>query len=186
MRMETFYQHPLRFSQVAFKVQSVLKSLQQKAKDEFELNALRYIVNRITEINFQVQFSHLIDQLNIPRNLVTVNDIDKVVKVGNEYKAIFELKVRRKLNGYIKVPKSQFNVLRYFSLELGIPVFYLTKLPNGMFHLVDLDSLKIYDFETVTNNYEQLNGKFVKIPVNQGLLLDRKSLIRELSTILTW
>ncbi|WP_457548712.1 hypothetical protein [Archaeoglobus sp.] len=186
MRMETFYQQPVRFSQVVCKVQNTLKSMQQKAKDEFELNALRYIVNRITEINFQVQFSNLIDQTGIERNAITVNDIDKIVKVGNEFKAIFELKVRRKLNGYIKVPKSQFNVLRYFSIELNVPVYYLTKLPNGMYHLVELDMLKVYDVENVTDKYEQLNGKFVKIPISQGLLLDKRELIRKLSTILAW
>ncbi|ADB57969.1 hypothetical protein [Archaeoglobus profundus] len=186
MRMETFYQQPVRFSKVICKVQKVLRSMQQSAKDEFELNALRYIVNRLTEINFQVQFSSLIDQTGIERSAITVNDIDKIVKVGNEFKAIFELKVRRKLNGYIKVPKSQFNVLRYFSLELNVPVYYLTKLPNGMYHLLELDLLKVYNEEHVTDKYEQLNGRFVKIPISQGLLLDRKELIRELSTILAW
>ena len=158
MRMETFYENPRKFAGVVYKVQNLLKNMRDTTKDEFELNALRYITNRLTEINFQVQFSSMINETGINPNLITVNDIDKIVRLGREFKAIFELKVRRKENEYIRIPKSQFNTLHYIHAYLGIPVFYLVKLPHNKYKLIELDFLKHYAYESIKDDYYQLRG----------------------------
>jgi len=178
--METFYQAPGYFSHAVSKIQGTLVELKKRLHNQFEKDVVTYIQNRITEINFQIYFSYLLNQTGIEN--IVVNDIDKIVRVGNEFKAIFELKTRRRVqNGFIRVPKSQWLTLRAISESLDIPVFYLIKLPYNYFKLVKLN---FWRTEALKDVYYQYQDLYVKIPLKEGLTLNEDELIIAIMDIL--
>jgi len=183
MRMDLLYCNVNRFSSVVTNVQRMLIEMKRRA-NPFERDCLTYIINRLTEIKCQMRFSRLLFDTGV-RNVV-VNDVDKVVRVGDEFKAIFELKVRRRKERYIKVNASQLTTYKYMVEKLGIPVYYLIFLPNNRFQLIKIDYWSDYDIVETNTYVKHLNDRFAVIPVEDSEVYDRELLVMELQDILGW
>jgi len=187
MKMEVFYEQPGKFSHVISKIQRLLIDLKQKTKDKFEKDVITYIQNRLTEINFQIYFSYLLNEASVYIDKpIVINDIDKVIRVNSNFKAIFELKVRRRdhsvlRNKCIRVPYGQWNTLKLLSEKLNVPVFYLIKLPDDIFKLIKLN---FWRTELINYGNPHVQGTYVSIPLNEGLTLNETELINILMDIL--
>jgi|GEM_PF-6438474 len=182
MRMDLLYFNANRFSQIVSKVQEVIAEM-RKDTNPFERDVLNYVLNRLTEIKCQMKFSRLLFDTGI-KNIV-VNDVDKIVRVGNEFKAIFELKVRRKSDKFIKINASQLTTYKYLAEKLGINVYYLIFLPRNQYQLVRLNYLEDYDIVQIDAPVKHLNDRFAVIPLDEQEIYDRDFLIAELHDILT-
>lgn len=184
LRIEEFYNQPKEFARVISKIQSLLAH-EKKKVNEFERNAITYIQNRLTELSFSIYFSSVMENVKVANKLdnLTINDIDKVVRVDDEIRAIFELKVRRKeQRKEILVPKSQWNTLRILNEKLDVPVFYLIKFPYGHYKLVKLN---FWRTEIKNGLYRHFNGCYVKIPAEEGITLNETELLLALTDVLT-
>ena len=182
MRMDLLYFNANKFSTVVSKVQEVIARMRKNANG-FERDCLNYIINRLTEIKCQMKFSRLLHDTGV-KNIV-VNDVDKIVRVGNEFKAIFELKVRRREEKYIKVNASQLTTFRFLVEKLRIPVYYLIFLPGNKYQLIRLNYLEDYDIVQIDTPVKHLNDRFAIIPIDEEEIYDRDLLITELHDILT-
>jgi len=186
MRYERFYNQPAYFSRVLTKIQGYLTELKRQSRDEFEKDVLRYVINRLTEFKLQAYFSYFLEQAKIVAKIdnVIVNDIDKVIRIDNEIKAIFELKTRRKQDGFIKVNKAEWLTLRMLSDGLDVPVFYLVKLPGVTSSVYKLVKINFWRTEVKQDGRWQLRDYYVKIPLAEGLTLNDAGLIDALADII--
>ena len=182
MRMDLLYFNANRFSTVVSRVQEEIVQMKKKVSP-FERDCLNYILNRLTEIKCQMKFSRLLFDTGV-RNVV-VNDIDKVIRVGEDFKAIFELKVRRKVEKRIKLNASQLTTLKYLAERLRVPVYYLIFLPNNKYQLIRLNYLEDYDLVTINKPIKHLSDRFAVIPIDEEEIYTREELIMELHDILT-
>ena len=187
MRYEVFYNQPAYFSRILTKIQRYLTELKRQTNDRFEKDVLTYVINRLTEFKLQAYFSHFLEQAKIVAKIdnVIVNDIDKVIRIDNEIKAIFELKTRRMpQNGFIKVNKAEWLTLRMLSDELDVPVFYLVKLPGVTSSVYKLVKLNFWRTEVKQDGRWHLQDYYVKIPLAEGLTLNDAGLIDALADII--
>ncbi len=183
MRMDLLYYNSNKFSQVVSKVQNKIVEMKRNAQTQFEKDVYNYLINRLTEIKCQMKFSRLLHDTGI-KNIV-INDVDKIVRVGNEFKAIFELKVRRRPENRIKINASQLTTLRYLTEKLKVPVYYLIFLPGNKYQLIRLNYLEDYDIVEINKPIKHLSDRFAVIPVDEEEIYDRNFLIAELHDILT-
>jgi len=183
MRMDLLYCNNNKFSSVVTRVQKMLINLKEEV-GPFERDCLTYIINRLTEIKCQMAFSRMLHDTGI-RHIV-VNDVDKVVRVGNEFKAIFELKVRRRRERYIKINASQLTTFKFFAEKLRIPVYYLIFLPRNQYQLIRLNYLEDYDIVQIDSPVRHLNDRYALIPLDEAEIYDRDFIIMELHDILSW
>jgi len=151
---------------------------------KFFNDVIIYLQNRITELRFQVEFSHLLEGAKKISGLnhLLVNDVDKLIRVDKDIKAIFELKVRRKpLNSFVEVNASQFYTLRLLHRRLGCYVYYLIKTTQG-YQLIPIDFDRPY--EIIEKGSGPTRDKYVKIPIDRNNFLDKWMLMFELSKVL--
>ena len=137
---------------------------------------MKSIHTKLTEFEFSIEFSNLMEQAAIASKIksLCINDVDKIVRVDDEFKAIFELKVRQLRPNFIRLNWAQWNTLRKISQKLEIPVYYLIKTDSG-YILKQLD-----DWEKEVGKIDT----FVKLPVGAEDLLDEVELILKLAKIL--
>jgi len=158
MRLSTFYEDPKGFS-----------------------NVVNYIQNRLTELKLSVEFSNILEAARILANCspLAVTDLDCIVRKEDQLKAIFELKTRRREQvKYIFVNWSQWNTLKLLSEELNIPIYYIVKLQNNYCFI------KINFWEKEIKGYEQTHDAYVKIPLSEGLQVDKSKLIHSIASVI--
>jgi len=186
MRLETFYRDPRFFFKVANHVQDLLAELKREVPEEFAdratdfRHAITYIQNRITELKLGIEFSYLLSEAERATKVkASVIDLDKVVGVKGSWKGIFELKVRRKTEDEILVNWSQYNFLREVEEKLNVPVFYIIR-SNGEYRFI---KLRFWRRELLGSG--QKRDSYVRIPLADGLSLDRKGMVEALADVLT-
>jgi len=95
---------------------------------------------KLNEWLLSIEFSGLLQEAQKAYGIkqVVVNDIDKIIRVGDEFVAIFELKTRKHVDdGAIKVNWAQGRTLKFLRDKLNIPVFYFIKF-NGKYYFTVL------------------------------------------------
>lgn len=113
MRMDLLYLNAKKFCTTVSKIQQEIAKMKKSASN-FERNVINYVLNRLIEIKCQMRFSRLLFDTGLRS---VVNDVDKIVRVGNRFAGIFELKVRRD-ERFIKINFVQLQTFRYLtSLE---------------------------------------------------------------------
>ncbi len=180
VRMQTLFNNFSELNDAANQVQNMLVKMRDKARSEAQRTAFIHIQNRITELMDKVHFSLLLDNTGIPGLAVT--DIDHVVSVDGEIRAIFELKRRRALaEDHFKVPNVQYRTLKQIWERTGIPVYYLIKYWNQgwRFHLVKLN---FWRHELLGRGEKR--DDYALIPISDGIECDAKGLVENLSSIL--
>ncbi|AEA46683.1 hypothetical protein [Archaeoglobus veneficus] len=183
MRLETFYRQPGYFARKVTEIQGLLAERKRNTTEQFEKDVLTFVINKLTELKSMIYFSYFIEEAKVAANVnnVIINDVDKIIRVGDEIKALFELKVRRRQqNGYIRVSKSEWHTLRTLSETLDVPVFYLVRVP-GCYKLVKLN---FWRTEHRNNGYHQLRDYYVKIPLDEGLTLSDVEVVTALADII--
>ncbi|ADB58791.1 hypothetical protein [Archaeoglobus profundus] len=184
MRMELLYYNASRFSQIVSRVQGTIAEMKKHANG-FERDCLNYVINRLTEIKCQMKFSRLLFDTGVKH--VVVNDVDKIVRIGSEFKGIFELKVRRKNDRYIKINFAQLQTYRYLTNALGVPVYYLIFLPGNRYQLFEVGDFENEDFvaKYIDSPVKHLSDRFAIIDTRKHLIKSRDEVVQELHDILT-
>ena len=186
MRMDLLYYNSNKFSQIVSKVQNTIAQMKKEA-NQFEKDTYNYLINRLTEIKAQMKFSRLLFDTGIKG--IVVNDLDKIVRIGNSFKGIFELKVRRRDDRFIKINFAQLQTYRYLSSMLGIPVYYLIFLPNNKYQLFEVGdgNFENEDFivKYINSPIEHLTDKFAIIDTSKHVIKSRDEVVQELHDILT-
>jgi len=104
VRLSTLYNNFSEFYKIANYVQDVLAREKEKAKTEVEKTSYIYLQNRITEAVDSVCMGRIFSDTCVD---LVATDLDYIISVDGEIKAIIEHKRRRCLtdDGYIRVNK---------------------------------------------------------------------------------
>ena len=107
-----------------------------KLKKAFEI--LRYAERKLQEEIFSLEISALFEKAKKEYNVsgyLNTCDIDKLVRVDDEFKAIIELKYIK--HGLLNIRFNQNKTLKLLSEKLQVPVFYVAKNPwNDTYYIV--------------------------------------------------
>lgn len=187
MRMDLLYFNANRFCSTVSKIQQEIAKM-KKSASSFERDVINYVLNRLTEIKCQMRFSRLLFDTGIPR--IVVNDIDKIVRIGDRFVGVFELKVRRKADRYVKINFAQLLTYKYLSNALGIPVYYLIFLPNNRYQLFEINGFENFEnkdfiIKHVNSPIEHLSDKYAIVDTRKYEIVSRDELIQDLHDILT-
>ena len=135
------------------------------------------VAGKIEELRFDIEISAMLQEARNRYNIrgyVNSMDIDKIIRVEDDYRAIFDLKISH--NGKLKIKFSQDKSLRLISEKLGIPVYYVVKSPYG-YHIIRQDS----------EQYLFVKGKLgldCYLNLEQYQAYDRKRLVERLADVL--
>ena len=101
-----------------------------------------YVIGQIGEAIRGMELSHLLDvaveKHSIPGKIFATN-IDKIIRVNNDFKAIFEIKYSTNQKN-ILMKYNHYKSLKLISRKLNIPVFIIVK-SNGSWYVLDLDEI---------------------------------------------
>jgi len=180
VRLSTLYNNFSEFYRIANYIQGVLAREKEKARTEVEKTSYIYLQNRITEAVDSVCMGRILSDTCVD---LVATDLDYVISVGGEIKAIIEHKRRRCLtdDGYIRVNKAQYEILKSLWERLEVPVFYIVKTWNGGFryHFVKLNFWRAELAGTW-----QARDNYTLIPVNEGIECDEAKLVELLADVL--
>ena len=167
MRLEKLYTNFPIFAEIANSVIDYIRKKYNREEDEIRKLSYLFLMNKVSEARFDVEFSHLVD-LAVGMKPVQICDIDKFVLVNGEMKAIFELKIRRRQNGKIDVNGKQYELLQRISGLLDIPVYYFVKVPGG-YRLVKVNFL-VKELKAKGNGWTR--DRYVTL--NEGIALESR------------
>lgn len=104
------------------------------------------LISNVGELLYGLELSKMLDEIvkefKITKPIFTSN-IDKIVRVGDEIKAVFELK--HSTNGkdfFLKF--NHHKTLELLSKKLGVPVYYIVK--NGDWYLKEINEIRNFKF----------------------------------------
>lgn len=104
-----------------------------------------YTASKIRELAVGNEISHLLDLANKENLSVFTTDIDKIVRVNNEFKAIFELKHSKNDKDFL-LKFTHYKTLKLLSEAMNVPCYII--LRNGKFWYVkELQRIDESEFE---------------------------------------
>ena len=127
--------------------------IQELASSPVTKELLYFLKGKIDEIQISFEISKFLKLAKLRYNIreyISAADIDKILRVGNEFKAILEFK--NVTESRVKLFYSQDKTLRLLSKKLQIPVIYIIKR-NRDYYFIKQHS-EVYNFVKGSRGYD--------------------------------
>ena len=125
-RLDLIKYHEILFDVINAEIER-LKYLHDSCEDEMTKRAFKFFINVLEEQKRSTDFSRMCRRIR--KNGLGITDLDKILVVNGEIKALFEMKFRREdFNGRMFANAFQFITLRKLAFKSGLPLYYVYEI----------------------------------------------------------
>ncbi len=163
-----------------------LYSLLRKAEDDLTCKAIKHIIHLLEEEKRNLWFSTICKKI-FNDHKIGITDLDKVIVLDGEIKALIEYKFRKEdFERSIPVNAFQFITLQELSKLSGIPLYYIVEIGeygDKWFRIFKVDPDKRYKVKRCGNG--DAKDTYSLINLNNTILMNElefKSWLREVMT----
>ena len=151
----------LKYREILFDVINAeierLKYLHDSCEDEMTKRAFKFLINVLEEQKRSTDFSRMCRRIR--KNGLGITDLDKILVMNGEIKALFEMKFRREdFNGRMFANAFQFLTLRKLAFKSGLPLYYIYEIgeyKDRWFRVLKVDKKLKYEVKRLGNGHSR-------------------------------
>ena len=153
----------LKYREILFDVINAeierLKYLHDSCEDEMTRRAFKFLINVLEEQKRSTDFSRMCKKVQGKDQRIGITDLDKILVVNNQIKALIEMKFRREdFNGRMFANAFQFFTLRKLAFKSGLPLFYIYEIgeyKDRWFRILDVNKKLKFEIKRLGNGHSR-------------------------------
>jgi len=113
----------------------------------------QFLLGKLKELQLGLEISALLDEVNGKKGYIATTDVDKLIRIDNDYRIGFEMKFSS--DRFIFMKYSHYNSLKLISEKLGADIYVITKEGDSYF----MKKIEDGSFNFKTNNYGKTTAR---------------------------
>jgi len=133
--------------------------LYNSCEDKLTKRAFKFVINVLEEQKRSIEFSQMCKKIQEKDQKIGITDLDKILVVGNQIRALIEMKFRREdFNGRMFANAFQFFTLRKLAFKSGLPLYYIYEIgeyKDRWFRILDVNKKLKFEVKRLGNGHSR-------------------------------
>ncbi len=155
-RLDLLKYHEILFDVINAEIER-LYYLYESCEDKLTKRAFKFLINVLEEQKRSIEFSQMCRKIR--KNGLGITDLDKILVVGNQIRALIEMKFRwEDFNGRMFANAFQFFTLRKLAFKSGLPLYYVYEIgeyKDRWFRILDVNKKLKFEVKRLGNGHSR-------------------------------